>query len=400
MPALPIQLHETQAKTLTRLAGSVDPWFLGRYGMNLYRGCQHACAYCDGRAEKYFVAGDFARDIVVKTNAVELFRREISRRKEPGFVFVGGGVSDAYQPVERRLELTRGVLAVVRDEGLPVHILTKSRLVERDFDLLDEIRDRAGVILSMSIQSVDDAVRRRFEPHATPIERRFVTLRRARERGYAIGVMAMPVLPGISDQVDAIASLVQRARDAGADFVLGGALTLRPGAQQRAYLDVIADEHPALLDGYRAAYRAQRPSGAPAASYVRRVDERFRRAWQRSGVPGRPPRALFAGRMPEYAEVAVLLEHQGFLVGEEGGPGGGPLAAAGRAIQGWARERLARAGRRRGFTFRQVETEFCMLCASGDLARVLTIPEVAARQTIELLQGVRAGRRVARPLAT
>ena len=165
---MPRKCHEIDAKTVTRTTGVTDPWFLGRFGMNLYRGCEHACRYCDGRAERYRVEGDFARDIQVKRNAVAVLERELSRIREPGFVFVGGGVSDAYQPAEEVYGLARGALEVSLARGLPVHVLTKSTLVARDLDLLQAVRDEAGVaILSMSIQTVDDDLRARARRRKT-----------------------------------------------------------------------------------------------------------------------------------------------------------------------------------------------------------------------------------------
>jgi DNA repair photolyase len=124
----------------------VDSWFLGRYGMNLYRGCEHGCRFCDGRSERYLVEGDFARDITVKRNAVAVLDRELGRIREPGFVFVGGGVCDAYQPAQARYGLARGALEVARRRGLPVHVLTKSALVERDLDLPDMIPEALPII--------------------------------------------------------------------------------------------------------------------------------------------------------------------------------------------------------------------------------------------------------------
>lgn len=90
--------HEVEAKSVLRRSAGVDPWFLGRFGSNLYRGCEHGCTYCDGRAERYYVTGDFARDIQVKRNAVELARDELARMREPGLLFIGGGVCDACRP--------------------------------------------------------------------------------------------------------------------------------------------------------------------------------------------------------------------------------------------------------------------------------------------------------------
>jgi hypothetical protein len=82
------EYHEIAAKSILRRSTVVDPWFLGRFGSNLYRGCAHACVYCDGRAERYYVTGDFARDIQVKCNALALARDELARMREPGFLFI------------------------------------------------------------------------------------------------------------------------------------------------------------------------------------------------------------------------------------------------------------------------------------------------------------------------
>src|ERR1035441_9560853 len=109
-----LRYHEVDAKSVLRRGVVVDPWFLGRFGSNLYRGCQHGCIYCDGRAERYYVSGEFDRDIQVKRNAVELAKDEIGRMREPGFLFIGGGVCDAYQPAEERYRLARGLLEPCR----------------------------------------------------------------------------------------------------------------------------------------------------------------------------------------------------------------------------------------------------------------------------------------------
>lgn len=135
--------REVEARSITRLPGRADPWFLGRYGMNLCRGCEHGCSYCDGRAERYHVEGDFEADIAVERNAVEVLGRELARVREPGFVLLGGGVCDAYQPAEEGYRLARGALELALHHGLPVHVVTKSALVERDLDLLARLAEAA-----------------------------------------------------------------------------------------------------------------------------------------------------------------------------------------------------------------------------------------------------------------
>lgn len=148
-------LIETRAKSLLRKQKKIESWFVSRYGMNLYRGCTHNCAYCDGRAEKYRVQGEYGRDVEVKVNAAQLLKKELdpSRRRIPlkkGFVFVGGGVCDTYQPAEQTCGLTRGALEILADSNFPVHILTKSTLVLRDAELIRKINTNTRAMVSFS----------------------------------------------------------------------------------------------------------------------------------------------------------------------------------------------------------------------------------------------------------
>jgi len=379
----PARYREVSAKSVTRLRGTVDPWFLGRYGMNLYRGCEHGCRYCDGRAERYYVDGDFDRDIVVKHNAVDVLRKELGRAKEPGFVLVGGGVCDAYQPAEAKYRLARGALELALEFGFPVHVLTKSSLVERDLDLLAQINRRARAILSFSIQTTNDDVRARFEPGAAAIAERLRLMREARRLGLGVGAMAMPVLPGISDQPDSIDRLVETAVAAGADFVCTGGLTLRPGAQKDAYFALLRDQYPELVDGYLRVYRSNRPSGIPDPRYLDRLERRFRAALLRHGIPSRPPHPLFRGLMPCYAEVGVRLEHQAVELCSQGRPGLS-LGRAGFAIQAWARDRISTLGRRKGFHHSHVEAEFRERLQDGSIAELLGLQRSALQAAREL----------------
>jgi len=127
---MPLTINEIEAKSILRKQKKIDSWFLSRYGMNLYRGCTHNCVYCDGRAEGYYVEGEFGSDVAVKINALEVLRRELDPRRKrtpykPGYVMVGGGVGDSYQPVEEKYELTRKTLLLLSEKKLPFQILTK-----------------------------------------------------------------------------------------------------------------------------------------------------------------------------------------------------------------------------------------------------------------------------------
>jgi len=127
-----VAISEVEAKSILRRHKKIDSWFISRYGMNLYRGCTHNCVYCDGRSEGYYVDGTFGKDIEVKINAIDILKRELDpkRKRTPfkrSFIMVGGGVSDSYQPIEKKYELTRRALEVVDDYGFPVHMLTSRR---------------------------------------------------------------------------------------------------------------------------------------------------------------------------------------------------------------------------------------------------------------------------------
>jgi len=362
-----LRYHEVDAKSVLRRSVVADPWFLGRFGSNLYRGCQHGCIYCDGRAERYYVSGEFDRDIQVKRNAVELAKDEIGRMREPGFLFIGGGVCDAYQPAEEKYRLARGLLELCRDTRTPVHVLTKSTLVERDFDVLAAINAETRAVLSFSIAIIDERQREIFEPGAAPLDERWRLLGRARSLGLATGVMAMPVLPGLSDTAEAVQALVAKAAEVGVDFVCYGGLTLRPGKQKEGFFAALANHYPELVAGYDKLFRNNLASGVPNLRYLERVDQRFRAALAAHAMPARMPHAVFYGRVPLYTEVAVLLEHRGWQQGEPSG-GNGRLARAGWAIAEWARTRL---GRQRGkYAFREVESELAMLVRSHQLHEI------------------------------
>lgn len=359
--------HEVEAKSLLRRSTVVDPWFLGRFGSNLYRGCEHGCAYCDGRAERYYVAGRFDRDIEVKRNAPTLLATEMDKLREPGFVFVGGGVCDAYQPAEQRYGLSRSLLELCAQRRIPVHLLTKSSLVERDFDVLARINAGTRVVLSFSIALMDEQHRQIFEPGAAPLDERWRVLERAHQLGFGTGVMAMPLLPGLSDQPAHMEVLVQRARQTGVDFVCLGGLTLRPGVQKDGFFALLGKHFPDLLPGYQRLFREARASGMPDGRYGERLDVRGRAVLKARQMPGRMPARLFHDLVPLYTEVAVRLEHRGFERGEPGG-GRGALARAGWAIGQWARDRL---NRQRGKNaYRLVESELALLVHSRQLQHI------------------------------
>lgn len=305
---------EIQAKSLLRCRSRVDSWFVSDCGMNLYRGCQHDCSYCDGRAEKYHVAGTFGRDVAVKVNAVDVLQAEIQRRrrKPRGYVMLGGGVGDSYQPVEQRYQVTRGVLALLAEQELPVHVLTKSTLVKRDLDLLRRIHEQRGVIVSMSFSSVDDGMAAVFEPGVPPPGERLRTLRSFKQMDIPCGMFLLPVIPFVTDTEDMVERSVAAASATGLDFVVFGGLTLKNGRQKTHFFEVLQRHQPDLVERYEDIYTGD-TWGNAAGEYYDRINQRFDAAACRYRMAKRVPADLYRDILPDDDLAVVMLDQLGYL---------------------------------------------------------------------------------------
>ena len=223
-------IKEIQAKVLLSHVKQPDPWFGLKYGMNLYRGCQHQCIYCDSRSECYQIE-NFA-DILVKVNGIELLRKELASKRVKGTIGTGS-MNDPYMPLERELNLTGRALKVIAQFGFPVHVITKSDLVLRDLDTLCEINRRYAAV-SFTITTTDDELAKRLEPGAPLVSNRLRAIRVLANRGIHTGITMMPVLPFIEDSEDNITQIVQKAHEHGAAYIIPSfGMTLRD--RQRAY---------------------------------------------------------------------------------------------------------------------------------------------------------------------
>src|SRR5436190_281752 len=188
--------------------------------LNPYRGCEHGCIYCYARpTHEYlgFSAGlDFESKIMVKTNAPELLRAELeSLRWEPQ-TLVMSGVTDPYQPIERKLRITRGCLAVLAKFRNPVAIITKNRLVTRDIDLLGELASHHAAAVNVSVTSLDPEIQRVMEPRTSSPSARLETVAALHAPGIPGGVMVAPIMPGLTDHE--VPKIVEACARAGAQF--------------------------------------------------------------------------------------------------------------------------------------------------------------------------------------
>jgi len=216
------RVQEVECKSALVKSGICD------YALNCYMGCQHACVYCYARFASRFKHprqpwGSF---VDVKVNAPEVLRRQLSRRRAyPGTVFVSS-VCDGWQRLEQKYRLTRACLKPLLDSGFELHILTKSHLVTRDFDILAG-RDR--VILGVTITCADESLRRLLEPHASPTAQRIEVLREAARARIATYGFIGPLLPGLTDSAQNIEALVAALAETQVQYVYADRLNLRWG---------------------------------------------------------------------------------------------------------------------------------------------------------------------------
>jgi DNA repair photolyase len=215
-PAPRTQFFRDTSRTILNTNESPDIPFT--YSLNPYRGCEHGCSYCYARPGHEFLglsAGlEFESKIFVKETAPELLRKELSSPKwVPQCVSISG-VTDTYQPVERRVLLTRRCLEVFGEFRNPVGIVTKSALVSRDRDLLLELARYNAAQVFLSITTLDPELARRMEPRAAAPAARLRALQELHEAGIPVGVLVAPIIPGLNDHE--APAIIQAAYDAGA----------------------------------------------------------------------------------------------------------------------------------------------------------------------------------------
>ncbi len=188
--------------------------------INPYRGCEHGCIYCYARPTHEFLgfsAGlDFESRIMVKENAAELLTAELSSPRWKPQTLVLSGVTDPYQPVERRLRITRGCLEVLARFRNPVGIITKNALVTRDLDLLGELAAHQAAAVNISITSLDPKLQRVLEPRTSAPRARLDAIRQLRAAGVPVGVMTAPLIPGLNDHE--VPEILRAAAAAGAQW--------------------------------------------------------------------------------------------------------------------------------------------------------------------------------------
>jgi DNA repair photolyase len=263
--SVPTRFYEIRAKSiLNRVPPASQMPF--RWTINPYRGCSHACSYCFARPTHTYLgfdAGrDFEREIVVKVNAPERLRVELTRSSWKGEHIALGTSTDPYQWVEGRYQLMRGIWQAMIDARNPGSVLTKSPLLLRDLDLMAELQRVADFSAALSVPTLDEVAWRSSEPHTPSPRARLEAVAKLTAAGIRTGVLVAPLMAGINDDPEQVREILRLAREAGADYVSGLALHLR-GEVRQVFLEWLAEHRPDLLPRYRELYR--RGAYAPPA---------------------------------------------------------------------------------------------------------------------------------------
>ena len=226
--------------------------------VNPYRGCEFACKYCYARYTHEFMemrdGVDFEQKIYVKQHAADLLRQEL-RRVKPGEEIAIGTATDPYQPAERRYEVTRAILEeFARHEGLELGIVTKSNLVLRDIDLLQEIGRKNDISVHVTITTLNVDLARILEPRAPRPDLRMEAVRRLNQVGIDAGVSCSPVIPEITDSPRDLEAVVRATAEAGGKHIFANPLFLKP-CSAAVFMPFLEQEFPQLAENYRSRYQ-------------------------------------------------------------------------------------------------------------------------------------------------
>ena len=271
-------IREIHAKSILNTFPQRDDWFGIKYNMNLYRGCQHQCIYCDSRSECYQIE-NFS-DILVKVNAVDLLEDTLSRKRVKDTIGTGS-MNDPYMPVEKKYNLTGQALQVIARYRFPLHVITKSDLVLRDLDTLQQI-NQVYAAVSFTLTTTDDQLAKKLEPGAPSPSARLAAMNKLAANGILTGVTMMPILPFIEDNVENVKRIIELAAENGASYILPVfGMSLRD-RQRQYYYEKLDKLFPGIREKYEQAYGNAYRVSCPN---WRQLEEIFDQTTERYDIP-------------------------------------------------------------------------------------------------------------------
>ena len=246
----------------------------GMHGMNIYRGCSHGCIYCDSRSKCYQFKHPL-EDIEVKQNAPGLLEKTLKSKRKKCMIGTGA-MSDPYLHCEETLGLTRKCLEIIKKYGFGISIQTKSDMILRDIDLLDEINKSTKCVVQMTLTTYDDDLCRILEPNVCNTKRRIEVLEEMQKRGIPTIVWITPILPFINDTEENVTIILKECARVGVKGIIdfGMGLTLREG--DREYYYAALDKHfPGMkqryIERYGNAYELPSPNAKVLQGILRRI---------------------------------------------------------------------------------------------------------------------------------
>lgn len=242
--------------------------------MNLYRGCTHGCIYCDSRSKCYQMDHPF-EDVEVKENAIELLEDALKRKRKKCMIGMGA-MTDPYMPLEREIRSTRRTLELIYEYGFGAAFITKSDLVLRDIELLQQINEKSKCVVQMTLTAVDEQLSRKIEPNVCTTRERFEVLLKLRDAGIPTVVWLSPVLPFITDTRENLSAILDMCAQAKVQGIIsfGMGMTLREGNREYFYaqLDRL---FPGLKEQYIKNYGTRYELSSPRSAELTRLFRSF-----------------------------------------------------------------------------------------------------------------------------
>lgn len=244
---------EKTFKSILNKKKFIDSWFWDRYSINPYNGCLFGCVYCDARSAGYFMPEDFENQITIKESVGDMLDQRLSRARKllPDVVGIGG-VTDCYQPAEKKYRNTRQCLEVLAKHHYPVHLATKSTLVLEDLDILNQIGKDTWCTVSVSIPTVNPEFAGFLDFRSPSPQKRLDVVKQIKKDAPDVqtGILLIPMVPFMGDATEDLVQMVRSAKDAGADYLLfGGGMTMRD-RQALWFLKRLKTDFPELIAKY------------------------------------------------------------------------------------------------------------------------------------------------------
>ncbi len=251
------------------------------WDLNIYRGCQHSCQYCYAMySHQYLGSTAFFDEIHIKTNIVDELEKTLKSDQWKHEVINIGGVTDSYQPAEAQYKLMPQILRLLIKYKTPAIISTKSSLVLRDYDLIDELSRLTYINVAATITTTHEEIRSKIEPGGAPSAQRFEVLRAFRKTNASTGLHVMPIIPYITDSEDNFQGLFEQARACGVHYVLPGTLYLR-GSTRPYFLDFVRRTFPEVYEKMVCLYK----TGGAGQAYKNQLYEMVNRLRDEYGLP-------------------------------------------------------------------------------------------------------------------